>query len=180
MMNHTSHSHPGPTVTVTTSTTSHSTVSAYFTQRPNAEMETPEQKTLNNALVTTNKVLSDRYFLDMVRLNDHTTRLQKDQPQCQRTDQNDGRIHILHPVRTNHWCKSITDRLRRGLQMPNNAIQKTDNRKETARQTRQVEQGKRKVQQKPGRCRWSRRFDTRQENKEGDQISNSNKSKTQR
>ena len=79
------------------------------------------------------------------------TKLQKDQPQCQRTDQNDGRIHILRPVRTNHWCKSITDRLRHGLQMPNDTIQKTDNRKETTRWTRQVEQRKRKVHQKPGR-----------------------------
>ena len=51
----------------------------------------------------------------------------------------------------NHRYKSITDRLRQGLQMPNDAIQKTDNREETARQTRQVERGK-KVQQKPGRC----------------------------
>ena len=56
--NHTSHSHPGPTVTVITSTTSCSIVSASFTQRPNMEMETPEHKTLNNALVTTNEVLS--------------------------------------------------------------------------------------------------------------------------
>ena len=52
--NHTSRSHPGPTATAT----SRSTVSAYFMQRPNAEMETPEHKTLNNALVTTNKVLN--------------------------------------------------------------------------------------------------------------------------
>ena len=56
MMNRTSHSHPGPTVTVTTSTTSCSIVSASFTQRPNMETETPEHKTLNNALVTTNEV----------------------------------------------------------------------------------------------------------------------------
>ena len=67
------------------------------------------------------------------------TKLQKDQPQRQRTDQNYGRIHILHPVRTNHLCKSITDRLRRGLQMPNNTVQKADNRKETTQRTRQVE-----------------------------------------
>ena len=40
------------------STTSRSTVSAHFTQRPNVEMETPEHKTLNNALVTTNEVLN--------------------------------------------------------------------------------------------------------------------------
>ena len=75
------------------------------------------------------------------------TKLQKDQPQRQRTDQDDGCIHILCPVRTNHWCKSITDRLCCGLQMPNNTIQKTDNRKETAQRTRQVKRGKRKVQQ---------------------------------
>ena len=58
MTNCTSRSHPGPTVTVTTSMTSRSTVSTYFTQRPNVETETPEHKTLNNALVTTNEVLS--------------------------------------------------------------------------------------------------------------------------
>ena len=52
-MNHTSRSHPGPTVTATTSMTSCSIVSTSFT-----EMETPEHKTLNNALVTTNEVLS--------------------------------------------------------------------------------------------------------------------------
>ena len=56
--NRTSHSHPGPTVTSTTSMTSCSIVSANFTQRPNTETETPKHKTLNNALVTTNKVLS--------------------------------------------------------------------------------------------------------------------------
>ena len=54
--NHTSHSHPGPTVTATTSTTSCSIASASFMQRPNTQMETPEHKTLNNALVTTNEV----------------------------------------------------------------------------------------------------------------------------
>ena len=37
--------------------------------------------------------------------------------------------------------------------MPNDAIQKTDNREETARWTRQVEHGKRRIKQKPGRCR---------------------------
>ena len=56
--NHTSHSHPGPTVTGTTSTTSCSIVSTSYTQRLNTEMETPEHKILNNALVTTNEVLS--------------------------------------------------------------------------------------------------------------------------
>ena len=80
------------------------------------------------------------------------TKLQRDQPQCQRTNQNDGRIHVLHPVRTYHRCKSITDRLCGGLQSPNDTIQETDNRKETARRTRQVERGKTRIQQKPGRC----------------------------
>ena len=61
------------------------------------------------------------------------------QPQHQRTNQNDGRIHVLHPVRTDHWRKSVTDRLCHRLQSPNNAIQETDNREETARRTRQVE-----------------------------------------
>ena len=94
-----------------------------------------------------------RQDLQRVDIDVPPTKLQKDQPQRQRTDQNNGHIHVLRPVRTNHWCKSITDRLRHRLQKPNDTIQKTDNRKETARQTRQVEQGKRRVQQKPGRCR---------------------------
>ena len=46
------------------------------------------------------------------------TKLQKDQPQCQRTNQNDGRIHVLRPVRTDHRHKSITDRLCHRLQSP--------------------------------------------------------------
>ena len=44
------------TVTTTTSMTSCNIVSASFTQIPNTEAETPEHKTLNNALVTTNEV----------------------------------------------------------------------------------------------------------------------------
>ena len=67
------------------------------------------------------------------------TKLQKDQPQGQRTNQNDGRIHVLRPVRRDHRCKSITDRLCHRLQSTNDTIQEIDNRKETARWTRQVE-----------------------------------------
>ena len=72
MTNHTSHSHPGPTVTVTTSTTSCSIVSANFTQRPNTETETPEHKTLNNALVTTNEVLSITWKFSVSHTPSHT------------------------------------------------------------------------------------------------------------
>ena len=54
----TSHTHPGPAVTMATNMTNCSTVSIYFTQRPNTETKTPEHKTLNNALVPTNEVLS--------------------------------------------------------------------------------------------------------------------------
>ena len=72
MMNHTSHSHPGPTVTVTTSTTSCSIVSANFTQRPNTETETPEHKILNNALVTTNEVLSSTWKFSVNHAPSHT------------------------------------------------------------------------------------------------------------
>ena len=68
-----------------------------------------------------------------------STKLQKDQPQCQRTNQNNGRIHVLDPVQTDHRRKSVTDRLCHGLQSPNDTIQETDNREETAWQTRQVE-----------------------------------------
>ena len=67
------------------------------------------------------------------------TKLQKDQPQHQRTNQNNGRIHVLRPVRTDHRHKSVTDRLCHGLQSTNDAIQEIDNRKETPQQTRQVE-----------------------------------------
>ena len=121
-----------------------------------------------------------RQDLQRVDVDVPPTKLQKDQPQCQRTDQNDGCIHVLHPAQTNQRYKSITDRLRRGLQMPNDTIQKTDNREETAQWTRQVEWGKRRVQQKPGRCRRNGRCSTGHENKEGNQISNSSKSNTQR
>ena len=119
-----------------------------------------------------------RQDLQRVDVDVPLAKLQKDQPQRQRTDQNDGRIHILRPVQTDHRHKSITDRLCHGLQMPNDAIQETDNREETARQTRQVERGKRRIQQKPGRCRQNGRCSTGQENKEGNQISNSSESMT--
>ena len=72
MMNRTSRSHPGPTVTVTTSTTSRSIVFTRFTQRPNTKTETPEHKTLNNALVTTNKVLSITWKLSVNYAPSHT------------------------------------------------------------------------------------------------------------
>ena len=70
--NHTSHSHPGPTVTTTTSTTSCDIVSASFTQRPNMEAETPEHKTLNNTLVTTNKVSNIIWKLSASHAPSHT------------------------------------------------------------------------------------------------------------
>ena len=72
MTNCTSHSHPGPTVTATTSTTSCSIVSANFTQRSNTEMETPEHKTLNNALVTTNEVLNITWKFSVNHTPSHT------------------------------------------------------------------------------------------------------------
>ena len=72
MTNRTSHSHPGPTVTATTSTTSCSIVSTNFTQRPNTEMETPKHKTLNNALVTTNEVLSITWKFHVNHTPSHT------------------------------------------------------------------------------------------------------------
>ena len=52
-----------------------------------------------------------RQDLQRVDIDVPPTKLQKDQPQCQRTNQNGGCIHVLRPLRTNHWCKSITDRL---------------------------------------------------------------------
>ena len=108
------------------------------------------------------------------------TKLQKDQPQCQRTNQNDGHVHLLHPVRTDHRHKGITDRLRHRFQMSNDTIQETDNREETARWTRQVKRGERRIQQKPGRSRRNGRPYTHQENKKSKQINNSSKSDTQR
>ena len=72
MTNCTSHSHPGPTVTATTSTTSCSIVSTNLTQRPNTEIETPEHKTLNNTLVTTNEVLSITWKFSVNHAPSHT------------------------------------------------------------------------------------------------------------
>ena len=110
----------------------------------------------------------------------HLPNFKRINPNANDTNQNNGRIHVLCPLQTNHRYKSITDRLRHGLQMPNDAIQKTDNREETARWTRQVERGKRRIQQKPGRYNRNGRCPTGQENKEGNQISNSSESDTQR
>ena len=59
----TSHTHPGPTMIMATSMTSCRTVSINFMQRLSKEMETPEHKTLNNALVPTNEVLSTTWKL---------------------------------------------------------------------------------------------------------------------
>ena len=73
MMNRTSRSHPGPAITVTTSMTSHSIVSTCFTQRPNVETETPEHKTLNTALVTTNKVLNTTCKYSVNHAASHTS-----------------------------------------------------------------------------------------------------------
>ena len=56
------------------------------------------------------------------------TKLQKDQPQHQRTNQNNGHIHLLCPVRTDHRDKGVTDRLCHRFQMSDDAIQETDNR----------------------------------------------------
>ena len=72
MTNHTSHSHPGPTVTVTTSMSSCSIVSASFMQRLNTEMEIPKHKILNNALVTTNEVLSITWKFSVNHAPSHT------------------------------------------------------------------------------------------------------------
>ena len=52
-----------------------------------------------------------RQDLQRVDVDVPPTKLQKDQPQRQRTNQNNGHIHVLRPVRTDHWHKSITDRL---------------------------------------------------------------------
>ena len=108
------------------------------------------------------------------------TKLQKDQPQCQRTNQNDGRVHLLHPVQTDHWHKGITDRLRHQFQMSNDAIQETDNRKRQPSGPGRSSECKRRIQQKPGRSRQNGRTYTCQENKKSKQISNSSKSDTQR
>ena len=48
-------------------------VSACFTQRPNVETETPEHKTLNNALVTTNEVLNTTCKYSVNHAPSHTS-----------------------------------------------------------------------------------------------------------
>ena len=72
MADHTSRTHPGPTVTTATNTTSCSTVSIYFTQRPNTETKTPEHRNLNNALVPTNEVLNTTWKLSVNHTPSHT------------------------------------------------------------------------------------------------------------
>ena len=71
MTNCISRSYPAPSTTVTTSMTSCSIVSTGFTQRPNMETETPEHKTLNNTLVTTNEVLSITWKLSVNHAPSH-------------------------------------------------------------------------------------------------------------
>ena len=108
------------------------------------------------------------------------TKLQKDQPQCQRPNQNDGCVHLLCPIRTDHWHEGITDRLRHRFEMSDDAIQETGNREETARRTRPIGRGKRRIQQKHGRSRRNGMPYPRQENKKSKQIGNSNNIHTQR
>ena len=63
MMDHTSRPHPGHTMMFTISTNSCKTVSDNLTQRPSRDRETPEHKTLNNAIVPTNKVINTTWKL---------------------------------------------------------------------------------------------------------------------
>ena len=72
MTDHTSHTHPGPTIAMATTKTSCSTASIYLTERPNTEMKTPEHKTLNNALVTTNEGLSTTWKFSVNHASSHT------------------------------------------------------------------------------------------------------------
>ena len=120
-----------------------------------------------------------RQDLHRVDIDVPPTKLQKDQPQCQGTNQNDGRIHLLYPVRTDHWHKGITDRLRHRFQMSDDTIQETDNREETTWRTRQVKRGERKIQQKPGRSRQNGRPYSHQENKEREGNNSNNNINTQ-
>ena len=60
------------TITAGTSTTSCSTVSINFMQRPNTETKTPKHKTLNNALVTMNEVVSITWKLSVNLAPSHT------------------------------------------------------------------------------------------------------------
>ena len=72
MADHTSHTIPTPLTTATTNMTSYSTVSVNSTQRPNREMEIPEHKTLNNALIPMNKVSSTTWKLSENHASPHT------------------------------------------------------------------------------------------------------------
>ena len=67
-----SHTIPTPLTTATTYTTSYSTVSVNSTQRPNKEMEIPENKTLNNALIPMNKASSTTWKLSENHTSPHT------------------------------------------------------------------------------------------------------------
>ena len=72
MTDHTNCTHPGPATITATSTTSCKTVSINFMQRLKKEKETPEHKTLNNALVPTNEVLSTTWKLSEDHTPSHT------------------------------------------------------------------------------------------------------------
>ena len=74
----------------------------------------------------------------------------------------------------------ITDRLHHRFQMSDDTIQEVGKREETARRTRQVERGERRIWQKPGRSRQNGRRSPCQENKERKQIRSSNNNHTQR
>ena len=72
MTNCTSHTNAEPTVTQATNTTRCSTVSVYFTQKPNTETETPKHKTLINTVVPKNEVLSITLKLSINYAPSHT------------------------------------------------------------------------------------------------------------
>ena len=71
-VDHTNRTIPAPPTTSTTNTTSYSTVSVNSTQRPNRETEIPKHKTLNNALVPTNKAPNTTWKLSGNHALPHT------------------------------------------------------------------------------------------------------------
>ena len=109
MTDRTSHTHPGLTVRAATNTTSCSTVSIYFMQEPNTEMETPKHKTLNNTLVPTNEVLSTTWKLSVNHTPSHITERHQDSKTILTQGSKLEKQHIRKTLGTLSWVYKLSD-----------------------------------------------------------------------
>ena len=83
---------------------------------------------------------------------------QEDLLQHNRPNQDDGSLHVLFPVRTDHRPEGITDWMQQRLQMPRNPVQEIGDREETAWWSREIQQTEK--QEDVGRSRRTRRRHT--------------------